>query len=199
MKQVLTLLVAALLTLTAGATNYQDSLYVDVYGSTVADTATVSIDQATDGTYTVSLRNFKFSGLGVGNIVVDGVASTPAKDGSIALAADKTIQISAGDDPTMTSWIGPMLGDVPVVLSGKMTDDRLYLKIDINMNFMGAALTVGVTFGHNGTVTSIRPVTVNGQTATGIYDLNGRRVNSMRHGQVYILRQSDGRTVKVAR
>ena len=57
------------------------------------------------------------------------------KAGFDALTFTGIINISKGDDPNIPAdeWLGPMLGDVPLVLKGEVNDDKLYVSIDIDM------------------------------------------------------------------
>jgi hypothetical protein len=73
------------------------------------------------------------------------------------ISTTQTIKISAGDpgysikvngaDYTLqtSDWMGPMLPDVPVVLSGIATADKMAVNIDINMVTLGQV--IGVKFG----------------------------------------------------
>lgn len=177
------------------AKTYQDSLYVFVEGVTTRDTASVTIEQQGEGFYKVALRNFVFS-LGemtmpVGDIIIDSVAAQPSDDNTVLLSADKMIKITEGSDPN-AGWIGPALGDVPVSLSGTMTDSKLRVKIAINME--GMERPIVVTFGYYDPATGISHVTSQGAKAE-VFTIDGRRTNAMQPGHVYVVKK-DGKSVK---
>lgn len=78
-------------------------------------------------------------------------------------------------------------------MTAKMTDDKLYAVIDIDMVIM----QVHVVFGSDIT-SGIDNVTVtpNASGVDEIYDLSGRKLNEMQKG-INIVRKADGTTVKV--
>ena len=78
-------------------------------------------------------------------------------------------------------------------MTAKMTDDKLYAVIDIDMVIM----QVHVVFGSDIT-SGIDNVTVtpNESGVDEIYDLSGRKLNEMQKG-INIVRKADGTTVKV--
>ena len=143
MKKIITLSALALMALTANAKDYIDQLSVSLAGTPLGtQETTISVDAQDNGKYTLSLKNFQLAGLGgIGNIVLSDVDATE-KSGRTVLAADQVIKITEGDDPDVSMWMGPMLGDVPVSLKADMTDDNLYAVITID-GFGG----VDVVFG----------------------------------------------------
>ena len=171
---------------------YTDDLTVTFMGEASApQPTTIFVETQADGKYTLSLNNFKFGTMGVGNVVLTDVEGTD-NGGVVNLSAEQTIKITEGDDPDVTTWLGPILGDVPVSLKAKMSEDKLYAEITINM--MGG---INVVFGTDDFTTGIDHVTTtpdNGEEA--IYDLSGRRLNEMQKG-INIVRKADGTTVKV--
>ena len=172
--------------------DYTDQLVVNVAGQELpAQEATIAVGQADDGTYTLALKNFSLEGIGgIGTIKVRGVQGTVA-DGYIALHAEQTVTVVAGDDAD-TSWT--MAGvQVPVVLDAQLTVDKLYAVIDIN--FMGQ-LTVKVVFG-TPVSAGIKQLSVDHATRK-VYDVNGRRLNQLGKG-LNIVCGADGHTVKVVR
>lgn len=199
MKKFFTLLAAILCTLNLLATDYTDELSVNVYGATTTQEATISLDEQPDGKYTLALKNFMFSGLGVGNIIVTDIEGTKDAQGILSLSVNKTIQIAAGDAPGVDYWMGPSLGDVPVSILGKQAGDKLYAKIDINMTMLGLPLTVNVVFGNEGNITTGIEAIRQQETVdmNEVYNLDGTRASEMIKGRVYIVRKSDGTTRKI--
>ncbi len=201
MKKILTLLFAVLVSSVAMAADFKDSIYVSFAGSVAKDTATIYLTEQDNGKYTLALYNFKYSGMAIGNIVVTDVdaQTDPENDNIMLLSSSQEITITAGNDPDVKAWTGPYLGKVPVVISAKQAGDKLYATIDINMTLMGTPITVNVVFGNEDAVTTagIHQATTTTAKGVQIYDLSGRKVSQMRHGQVYIVRQNDGSVKKI--
>ena len=108
--------------------------------------APIEVTYNDDSTIDFNLKNFSMT-LGsstayVGNISLPGLAMD--EDGNFSF--DGTIQIAAGDKEGVAAneWIGPDLGDIPLVLEGIITDDYFYVHIDINMVSLGQKIEVEV-------------------------------------------------------
>ena len=133
---------------TAQTTSYTDNLVVTIDGdSTEPQETTIIVAENADGTYCLSLNNFVLGGMvQVGNIVVDNIQATD-NHGIKEFATVQNINITAGEG-NADDWLGPMLGEVPVDIKGKMTDEKLYCTIDIDMS---ATLeqVIYVTFGND--------------------------------------------------
>ena len=158
--------------------------------------ATVYVTENADNTINFTLKNFVLDTgdgvLAVGNISVTNIPTMAEDEGVTGFAANQTITIEEGDDPSYDYWAGPDLGDIPLVMSGKYNAEYLYVTIDIPLS---DELQVYVELG-NPDLTDVKSVKVTkkGQTTGKIYDLNGREVKEMQPGQIYIV---DG--VKVAK
>lgn len=151
MKKCLLLICAALMTMFVDAQEhvFTDDLVVKVNeDSTPAQSTTVTVTETGNGEYTFSLKNFKLSmgeiELPVGNIILEGVKGETDTQGVTALTFDDGVTIQAGDDPE-EGWIGPGLKEVPIKMTGKFKDDKLYCDIDINMTTLGQ---IKVQFGN---------------------------------------------------
>lgn len=160
MKKILLLAVCAVMSVMgmAQTKTYTDNLVVTVDGnSTEPQAANVLLTDNGDGTHSFALKNFIMELEGeimpVGNIQLDGLALT--KDGNLnTFAADQVINVLPGDPGTTIvldgedyelaedDWAGPMLGDIPVQLSGKVNDDKMFVVIDINMVSLGQIIHV---------------------------------------------------------
>ena len=119
---------------------YTEDLVVTINDeSTDPQPTTVLFRDNGDGTCNFALNNFCLGAgadaIGVGNIKVDTLTYAVGDDGIGVFSCDRVIQISKGDDPNIPAdeWLGPMLGDVPLILNGKITEDKVYVTIDINM------------------------------------------------------------------
>lgn len=146
MKKIFTLFALAMATLTASATDYSDNLKVTLGGITSEQPATISVEELSDGNYTLTLKDFSLNiggqSLDVGNIVISG-AKAVQKDGIKGFALAQAVNIAAGSDNSK-SWIGPSLGEVPLKLSAEFTSDKLFTVIKIAMNGM----SIDVQFGN---------------------------------------------------
>ncbi len=160
MKKFLLLAVCGLMSVMgmAQTKTYTDNLVVTVDGtSTEPQAANVLLTDNGDGTHSFALKNFIMELAGdimpVGNIKLDGLVLT--KEGSLStFTTDQIINVLPGDPGTTINvdgedyelteedWAGPMLGDIPVQLSGKVNDDKVYVMIDINMVSLGQIIHV---------------------------------------------------------
>ncbi|MDO4972525.1 MAG: calycin-like domain-containing protein [Bacteroidales bacterium] len=154
MRKLSTMFCAALMSLSAMATDYSGTLTVSVNGEEGAQPATISVVENA-GKYNLSVNNFILvSGettLPVGNIVVENVTGA-VNEGLTTLYVDKNIQIQPGnaDGVAAEEWIGPMLGNVPVKMTSRFNADG-FLAVDIDID-MQAVLgqTIKVQFENVG-------------------------------------------------
>lgn len=148
MKRIFTLIAAVMTALASMATDYTDKLQVLVNGSGATQEATISLIEEEDGTTTLKLNNFilddgKGSVMPVGNIVLRNVADAIAPTaGEKAYAFTGDITIEAGTKEGVDTWLGPILGLVPVELRASLKDGKLYAVIDINMESLGQVINV---------------------------------------------------------
>lgn len=115
---------------------YNRQVTVEMAGSVISQTMNdILITSAGDGSYTLQLNDFFFSGQNLGSIVVPGVTAAYAEDGSISLTApEQSITI---DGP------GAGLGELPVTLDMALADGKLTGRIGIVWNNMPIQVTVG--------------------------------------------------------
>ena len=136
MKKIFTFIAAAALAMTAFATDYAGKITVSINGEGGTQETTISIDQNEDGTYKLSINNFALdndgSPMGVGNIVLDNMKGYTI-NGMTTIVADQTITIAEGDDPDMPFWLGPMLGEVPIIMAAQFDGTDANVDIDIDM------------------------------------------------------------------
>lgn len=115
---------------------YNRQVTVEMAGSVISQTMNdILITAAGDGSYTLQLNDFFFSGENLGSIVVPGVTAAYAEDGSISLTAPE--QIITIDGP------GAGLGELPVTLDMALVDGKLTGSIGIVWNNMPIQVTVG--------------------------------------------------------
>ncbi len=147
MKKILAFFVAAVCAVSAMATNYEGELVVAINEETTAMGTNITVDK-TDAGYDLSIKNFKLVAgdqvLPVGNIELKGCEGTDAY-GITTIKFNKKVTITAGDDPTIDadSWMGPMLGEVPIVMTAKLNDTVLSVNIDIDMQVLEQVIKVG--------------------------------------------------------
>lgn len=135
MKKIFTFLLAAMATLSAHATDYNEPIVVVVNGVSSEQTGTISVTETSEG-YNLTLKNFVLSSadgdMGVGNIEMKGIEAY--EDGNATLlTTSQTITITEGDDPDVPFWMASMLPPVPVELRAKIEDGHLRCFIDIDL------------------------------------------------------------------
>ena len=120
---------------------YTEPLVVTINGeSTEPQDASITVVDNGNGTINFVLNNFVLAvgeeQMGVGNIVLNNLETKESIFGLKYFSYDGTLAIAEGNKEGIDTWMGPMLGDIPLVLQGKMTDDNLYVTIDIDMQAM---------------------------------------------------------------
>lgn len=145
MKKFFTLVAFALSSLSMVAKDYTCPLLVDVEGVETKAEQTVTVDQQSNGKYTLSLKNFKMGSQPVGNIEVKDVDAETCGT-TICLSTQQNIQITAGDDSSI-KWMGPGLGNVPILLKGELVGDTFNAILSISMIDPESPLSVRVELG----------------------------------------------------
>lgn len=127
------------------STDYSGFLTVTVNGNSAdSQITTIRLIKNTDASYSFALDNFILGAgedaMPIGNILLKNL--TVSEDGN-SFTANQTIQITEGDKEGVTSWLGPQLGDVPVVLSATKNGNNMTADIDIDMtNTIGQIIKV---------------------------------------------------------
>lgn len=117
---------------------YTDDLIVTINGeSSPAQKTDILITDNGDGTYNMDLKNFCLGAgeevMYVGNISLQNIIGEKT-DNYTAINIKQTIRITEGDLEGVDFWIGPvLLGEVPIDFKGKLTDNKMYCSIDIDM------------------------------------------------------------------
>ena len=149
-KTLLSLALALLSSLSMSAKNYTDKLVVTVNGLSTQQNATISVDKNSDGTYNFNLKNFMLKmdnrSMGIGNITLNNLKAATSSKGDV-VSTHQNIAITAGDDPNVSTWMGPMLGTIPLDLKLLVNDEKLYTLIGIDMKMLNQKILV--TFGDN--------------------------------------------------
>lgn len=173
---------------------YTDQMVVSLNGTqNPAQTASIDVTEQADGKYTLTLADFTASigsnPISVGTIEITDLEATE-EEGVKNLTYEGEITIKEGSEGTKWSMAGQTM---PITLTAKMTDNKLYAVIDIDLTIM----KVNVVFGDNDFTSGINSPTTAVENGTeAIYDLSGRKLNEMQKG-INIVRKADGTTVKV--
>lgn len=174
-------------------TNYNEKLVVTIDGnSTDSIPAAITVVDNGDGTCDFSLKNFMLvageSSMPIGNVDLKGVKMEKV-DGVSNISTNQNIVIQPGEDSNYgeDEWIGPMLGEVPIVLTGKLTATALYVNIDIDMSESLQQIINVVVGQEKNVISGINGVKVTpSANATAIYTLGGVRVSKATKG-VYVI------------
>lgn len=160
--------------------------------STDSIPAAITVVDNGDGTCDFSLKNFMLvdgeSSMPIGNVDLKGVKMEKV-DGVSNISTNQNIVIQPGEDSNYgeDEWIGPALGEVPIVLTGKLTATALYVNIDIDMSETLQQIINVVVGQEKNVISGINGVKVTPSTnATTIYTLGGVRVNKATKG-VYVI------------
>ena len=177
---------------------YTENFIITINGETSEPQKTdVKIVENEDGTINFIMKNFFMvageNSVPVGNIVIENLPVTEGENGVKLLTFKGNLVIQPGDMPGVDFWVGPEFGEIPLDLHGKMTDDKMYAAIDIDIReAFGQVLFV--QFGtddfpeEQDAVKEIAPVR---KSSSAVYDLSGRRIKNPSRG-IYVL---DGKKV----
>lgn len=113
---------------------YTAPLYVCVDGLfTAPQSADVLVETLDNGNINFVLKNFVLgegeAALPIGNIAVENLELTADNTFSF----NDNINILDGDDENQPFWMGSMLGDIPLDMTGMFADGKVYVDIDIDM------------------------------------------------------------------
>ena len=144
---------------------YTDDLVVTINGeSTEPMPTTVTVETLETGDINFVLKNFNLMGeINVGNIVVEELMLEGNKQKTFSF--DGNLDITAGDVEGVEeeAYLGPMISPIPLKLNGKITDEKLYVTIDIDMQAM-LGQTIHVTFGTEFPSTYALTFVIDGET-----------------------------------
>lgn len=155
MKKILLTMICALVSVMGMAQMtkpFVDKLVVTINGeSTAPQSTTVNLTLNEDNTCDFSLNNFMLDGgdgnmMPVGNIFIAGLPLSLSEEGYYTFSYEGNLIISEGDIEGYDTWLGPLLGEIPLKLNGKATMDKVYVTIDIDM-MESLEQIIYVTFG----------------------------------------------------
>lgn len=195
MKKIFTLMAVAVMALAVNAKDYNDKLVLDVTfmgkPQHVEQQSTISVDEVenTDGMYNITLNDFSFAEMSLGDIKIVNVKGNSDSDGFV------NFEETERDDVEVELYGKKQTVSVTINEGSRMKDDKLYLNLSIVA--LEGIVTVDAVFGDNNFIpTGIDNVTTTDNGVEAIYDLSGRKLNEMQKG-INIVRKADGTTVKV--
>lgn len=147
MKKFLSVMAAACCAMALNATTYTCHIKVAINGEvTEQDQVQVDVTE-NDGTYDLNLKNFVLVSEGVampvGNVTVTGVEGVD-EYGFTKLAFDGDINITEGNDPQYSYWVGPMLGPVPTEAIARFTPTAINADLYINLSSLNQIISVSI-------------------------------------------------------
>ena len=156
---------------------YSDYLIVTVNeASTRPIPADVLVTDNGDGTINFALKNFCLvlgeESAPVGNIAIDNLQLQDTEDGLKSFTYNGPLTITEGDLEGVDSWLGPILGELPLELSGKLSDDKLYVAIGLDLIDM-LGQVIYVQFGTDDFETDISKIKIC-NSFQKVYDIFGR-------------------------
>ena len=177
---------------------YTEQLVITINDqSSEPQTADVKVVDNGNGTINFIMKNFFMvageNSVPVGNIVIENLPVTEGENGVKILTFKGNLVIQPGDMPGVDFWVGPEFGEIPLDLRGKMTDDKMYAAIDIDIReAFGQVLFV--QFGTDDfpeEQDAIKDIASVRKSSSPVYDLSGRRVKNPSRG-IYVV---DGKKV----
>lgn len=166
-------------------TSYTDDLIVKVntggsVQTTLIPNSTINISQNSDGTYKLSIKNFKLTEvMGLGDVVADNLNGVT--DGEFTTIKMEQVPVTIGN-----AIFAAFLGELKINLDAKFTADKLYALIDLNVKAYNQV--VNVIFGSPFTETGIDHVTVKKHSEVNqAYEIGGQHVNRASVPGLYII------------
>lgn len=163
MKKILTAVMMAATTLTAGAADYTTPMTVSAgNGATKDPAATVTVTDNTDGTCNVTLKNITLTTAtgekNLGSVTIENLQQTAAGVYTL-ISGNKSVEILAGDDKG-TAWQGPAYttecgGKVPAYFAGELRGGKIYANILLDTYASTLGEAVAITLGDDYTVGQI--------------------------------------------
>ena len=145
MRKLFTLLVMAVTALAVNAKEFTDNLVVSLAGQyTNTPNTKIIVDEVenSDGLYNITLKDFNFGGLPLGDIELNNVKGDSDSDGNVSFNEAKTsISVDLGLGMPIPADVTLVEGDRSVM----MNDDKLYLTMSISA--MGGMLDITAEYG----------------------------------------------------
>lgn len=191
MKKLFTLFTMVLMAVSCFATDYTGDLKVTVptLGTKTTKGSVVSVNKQEDGKYTITLKDFKYDSMKLGDIELKDVDATP-KDGVTKLTTEQPVTIKI------------LLSNltVDIKLNGEESNGKF--KADIKISKVPLYKEVSATF--DGTDPTYKPTGIsnlpvnNDNEKEEIFNLQGQCISKAKPGQVVIVKKG-GKAVKVVK
>lgn len=178
----------------AFATDYVGDLVIEIAGAEPATSpnTTIIIEEtdAVNSLYSLSIKDFKFGALNIGDINLKDVKGEKQEDGSVLLTTENQ-KVTVAKVLTAS-----------VTLNGFLSADGKSFKtevLEIEVTKMGIKIA-SVTASFSGTTTTTAlPAITAPDGADEVFDLAGKRVYSIDRRGIYIVRHADGTTSKIVK
>lgn len=179
----------------AFATDYVGDLVItieDAEAPATSPNTTIIIEEtdAVNSLYSLSIKDFKFGALNIGDINLKDVKGEKQEDGSVLLTTENQ-KVTVAKVLTAS-----------VTLNGFLSADGKSFKtevLEIEVTKMGIKIA-SVTASFSGTTTTTAlPAITAPDGADEVFDLAGKRVYSIDRRGIYIVRHADGTTSKVVK
>ena len=168
-------------------TSYTNDLVVkvktgDEEQSTTIPSSTINISQNGDGSYKLSIKDFKLNeSLVLGDVVADNLAGETEGEYT-------TIKMSGVPVKLSNEMYAAALENLRINLDAKFTTDKLYALIDLNVTVVGQEQVVHVVFGSPFIDTGIGQASANRQSDSDqVYEIGGQRVTHASKPGIYIV------------
>lgn len=182
MKKLFTLLTLVLVAVSCFATDYTGNFKMD--GKT--STKTIAVNKQDNGKYTIILKNFSYTILGIpiplGDITVSDIDGETTEGKTHLTTTDKPVTVKEKFSAKIT-------------LNGDIVKGKFTANIDINVT--SPEMNLSATFdGTDPTYTGISNLPINTNEKVELYNLQGQRISEAKPGQVVIMKKG-GKAVKV--
>lgn len=194
MKKTLTFFLSCLMAVAAFATDYKGDLKINFPDqkdeAPVVDAdrvVTVELTDAANKLYKLSIKDFSFLGLHIGDIVINGAKGEAQTDGSVKIATSeyKMILLNGNINATI---------DFEGVIS---KDEETFTITKLNIATETEVGTVVCEFtGSNVNSSAIKDVVFDGGEYQ-IYNIAGQRVQDMNQSGIFLIRYANGTTKKI--
>lgn len=192
MKKTLTFFLSCLMAVAAFATDYKGDLTIKVKSIPTVDNdrvVTVELTDAANSLYRLSIKDFTYIDMSLGDIVIEGAQGEKQTDGSVVL---KTTNYSL-----TVNLSGSLAIPVTIDFEGVISNDEetfTITKLNIETGVVG---TVVCDFtGTKVDASAIKDITFEG-CEYEIYNIAGQKVQDMNQSGIYFVRYANGTTKKV--
>ena len=181
MKKIFTLVTCMFMMASVMAKDYTGLITIDLgMGDPTEQDATISLTNESEK-YTLTLVDFSFSGLPLGDISISDLENTATEEGTVTLTYDGNIKTN--------------LGELPGTIDLSVNNEDV-MTATITISVMG--MSIVVTFDSSTTTTGITKVSTTDSESSviEIYNLQGQKVTDTNRPGIYILRKADGTATK---